>query len=150
MKAGGGIEIVTFTMSDGSTKQLYFNSGYYVQGSQAFNVVSIDAVSDYYNECEKYYRFVSYTNESDVYTNTETPEVVGRAKNIGLWEFVIVETEQTNLYETAPYYVDASFGKIYILSETEFCRESRGTFVCYELINGQKFNDFMTFNTEIE
>ena len=148
---GGDSRMVTFTFADGHTEELYFHNGYYIQGLLVFDIVFGNKVHNYFNECERYSRFVTLSNEANVYTNTDEPQLVGKAENIELWEFVDIDpVEETDSPEKAMSYVDSSFGKIYVLSDTGFCVEKLGELSYYELTNGQTFGDFITFTTETE
>ena len=145
IKNGGWIYYVIFTMSDGSVEKLYFNSGYYCQGSESFKVVSQNNMIDYYEMCDHYYYFECFSTEADVYANTDNPVIVGKAEKINFWAFSYIELAEIDSDVDADYYVDSEFGKIYILGESQFCYERQGKIECYELKNGHTFSDFITF-----
>ena len=145
---GGSSRSITFTFTDGHTEELYFLHGYYKSGMFVYDIVYGDN-DDYYNDCERYWRFADYSNESDIYSCAEEPAIIGKATDIENWEFVFNDAlDNADPEAEAMFYIDASFGKIYFFNETSFCVTKMGETKYYELTNGQKISDYVVLNTE--
>lgn len=143
---GGGINI-EFTYADGSSKTIHKTQGYFIIGSQAFKPKASDDF-DYKTTFDRYSR-MGYDKPSNVFTNTEEPELVGETDDISDFRFKAIEAEE-DAYLNATHYIEVEFGKIYILSETQFCINKIKAIDYYELMEGQSFRDFITVKTEAE
>ena len=141
-KNGGGGKNYVFTYADGSTDIVYFRHGYYVVGSEVFKAKSTGKY-EYKDTFERYLRFVDSDKISNVFTNTEDVQCVGTTEAVGDFRFKRIETEE-DAYLSSTHYIEVSFGKIYILSETRFCVKFYNELKYFELIDGQSFRDFIT------
>lgn len=143
MNGGGGLNII-FTYTDKSTQTIKYRYGYYVIGSQVFKARGSDT-PDYKPSFDLSYRFLSGDTKCDVFTNEDEGECVGYVESIGDLRFTIITAEHDD-YLTSTHYIEASFGRIYILSNTEFCVYESDYQAYYNLIDGQSFQDFITKN----
>ena len=145
---GGSSRSITFTFTDGHTEELYFLHGYYKSGMFVYDIVYGDN-EDYYNDCERYWRFTDYSSEAEVYSCLDESAIIGKATDIENWEFVFNDAlDNADPEADAMFYIDASFGKIYFFDETSFCVVHTGETKYYELTNGQKISDYVVLNTE--
>ena len=142
---GGSGRTVTVTFADRGTKSLLFKHGYFIDGNKVYKTYTSENIRDYYSEFNRYFRFNTYKNTGSVYTNTEDAICVGEAEKIGSWHFIYLsEMDDEDDYLQATHYIEVSFGKIYILSETRFCVKFYNEIEYYELIDGQSFIGFIT------
>ena len=138
---GGGGRNIVFTYADGSSKTIYMTQGCFIIGSQVFKPKASDDF-DYKTTFDRYSR-MGYDKPSNVFTNTEEPELVGETDDISDFRFKAIEAEE-DAYLNATHYIEVEFGKIYILSETQFCVDKTKAIDYYELMEGQTFSDFIT------
>ena len=143
MNGGGGLDII-FTYTDKSTQTIKYRHGYYVIGSQVFKARGSDT-PDYKSSFDLSYRFLDGGTKCDVFTNEDECECVGQIGSVGDLRFTIITAENDD-YLTATHYIETGFGRIYILSNTEFCVYEADYQAYYELIDGQSFRDFITKN----
>ena len=117
MGGGGSSTKMVFTFADGSTKEIYTKHGIYSPSFISF-ALYCESEYDYVSNMTEYYRFNVYEKGYSIYTYEENPTLVKQsesgAENLGfipLRDYQEPETEPT-------HYLEASFGKVYIYSDT--------------------------------
>ena len=143
-KEGAGGLVVTFTMSDGSSREINFVSGHYMADENTYFAVSVipslmpyddEGVTDSFSlrlESDSYAVYDASSNEIDIV--------------YGLEELEFTDCEEQVSYKTSEclYYVETEVGTVYVYSDTVFglvCEAFHEQKYCV-LINGN-FNELL-------
>ena len=143
-KEGAGGLVVTFTMSDGSSREIDFVSGHYMADENTYFAVSVipslmpyddEGVTDSFSlrlESDSYAVYDASGNEIDIV--------------YGLEELEFTDCEEQVSYKTSEclYYVETEVGTVYVYSDTVFglvCEAFHEQKYCV-LINGN-FNELL-------
>ena len=113
---GGGSTRHVFTFADGTTKEIYTQHGFYYSGLLCFEMHSQRFLGK--DDMDVFCRFNASKNNYSIYTCGETPELVKEVEK-GVDELCFVRLTDVEEPETEPTnYLDTSFGKVYIYSDT--------------------------------
>lgn len=113
---GGGSTKTVFTFKDGSTKEILTKQGYYHSFLMFFKVNSQSFLNR--ESMKTFYRFNVSRKGYSVYTYGDDSEPIKTVES-GAGELRFIYLKDAEAPETEPtHYLDTSFGKVYIYSDT--------------------------------
>ena len=144
---GGGSDTVTFTFSNGETKDIKFVQGNYIKGLSAYDV-NYSSVSELNSQCDQYWKFLISDDDITVYSDLEGTKPIGTLEDADDIRFVKLDTVEYSDEAISGIsftrVVSIGGNKLLITSDTEFyvIKSNMRVFHC-ELTDGQTFSEFI-------